>query len=162
MQKPNEPIIECLDTPKTVCLCGSTQFWREYQLWGLKYTLAGWIVLSIGVASPDAIVWANPNTDEGKEQKRRLDELHKRKIDMADEVFVLNVDGYIGESTRSEIDHATAQGKPVRYLEQRVFCWNCNGIMRQFAHDSFYYHYRCPACGKERLVLRGNTDAEVR
>ena len=43
--------------------------------------------------------------------------MHKRKIDMADEIFVVNVGGYIGESTRSEIDYATANGKPVRYLE---------------------------------------------
>ena len=46
-----------------------------------------------------------------------LDDMHKRKIDMADEIFVINVGGYIGESTRSEIKYAQATGKPVRYLE---------------------------------------------
>ena len=46
-----------------------------------------------------------------------LDDMHKRKIDMADEIFVINVGGYIGESTRSEIDYAQMTGKPVRYLE---------------------------------------------
>jgi cell division protein FtsB len=51
------------------------------------------------------------------EQKIALDELHKRKIDLADEVLVLNVGGYIGESTRSEIEYARKLGKPVRYLE---------------------------------------------
>jgi hypothetical protein len=51
------------------------------------------------------------------EDKERLDDLHKRKIDLADEVFVLNKDGYIGSSTRSEIDYATKFKKPIRYLE---------------------------------------------
>ena len=50
--------------------------------------------------------------------KEMLDDIHKRKIDMADEIFVINVDGYIGSSTRSEIDYALAMGKPVKYLEE--------------------------------------------
>ncbi len=50
-------------------------------------------------------------------EKIRLDVLHKLKIDLADEVFVINVGGYIGESTASEIEHALAQQKPIRYLE---------------------------------------------
>lgn len=50
-------------------------------------------------------------------EKVALDELHKRKIDLADEVFVLNVGGYIGESTQSEINYALAHNKPVGYLE---------------------------------------------
>jgi len=53
-------------------------------------------------------------------KKEHFDELHKRKIDLADEVFVLNIDGYIGDSTRSEIEYAVAHGKPVRYLEPVV------------------------------------------
>ena len=51
------------------------------------------------------------------EQKMALDELHKRKIDLADRVLVLNVGGYIGDSTRSEIRHAQEIGKPIDYLE---------------------------------------------
>ena len=50
--------------------------------------------------------------------KEMLDDMHKRKIDMADEIFVINVDGYIGESTRSEINYAMEKGMPVRYLEE--------------------------------------------
>ena len=46
--------------------------------------------------------------------------LHKQKIDMADEILVLNVGGYVGDSTRSEIEHAIARGKPVRWLETPV------------------------------------------
>ena len=58
--------------------------------------------------------------DEGTltKTKEMLDDMHKRKIDMADEVYIINVGGYIGSSTRSEIEYAEAQGKPVHYLEQ--------------------------------------------
>jgi hypothetical protein len=49
-----------------------------------------------------------------------LDDMHKRKIDMADEIFVINVGGYIGSSTRSEIEYATATGKAIRYLEPQL------------------------------------------
>ncbi len=51
-----------------------------------------------------------------------LDDMHKRKIDMADEIFVINVGGYVGDSTRSEIAYAEAHGKPVRYLEASSEC----------------------------------------
>ena len=58
--------------------------------------------------------------DEGTltKTKEMLDDMHKRKIDMADEIFVINVDSYIGSSTRSEIEYAQATGKPVCYLEE--------------------------------------------
>ncbi len=52
----------------------------------------------------------------GQDVADRLDELHLRKIDLADEVFILNVGGYIGESTRKEIEYAQRQGKPIKYL----------------------------------------------
>ena len=57
--------------------------------------------------------------DEGtlSKTKEMLDDMHKRKIDMADEIFVINVEGYIGDSTRSEIDYAIEHGKKIRYLE---------------------------------------------
>lgn len=82
---------------------------------GWAETLAGKIVLSVGV-------WREGPTDHagewiGEDVKRRLDELHLRKIDLADEVLILNVGGYIGESTRREIEHAERTGKSVRYLE---------------------------------------------
>ncbi len=59
----------------------------------------------------DDEVWA-PGT------KEMLDDMHKRKIDMADEIYVINVGGYIGESTRSEIEYAKNIGRGVRYLEE--------------------------------------------
>jgi len=51
------------------------------------------------------------------EVKKNLDELHKRKIDISDEVLILNVGGYIGESTRSELEYAISKGKKIRWLE---------------------------------------------
>lgn len=71
-----------------------------------------YIVISVGLFghAGDDEVWS-----EGT--KEMLDDMHKRKIDMADEIFVINVGGYIGSSTRSEIEYATATGKTVRYLE---------------------------------------------
>lgn len=101
--------------PRIVCLCGSTRFGQEYADANERETLAGKIVLSVGCfrrVAPDG-------EREPMEEtiKVALDELHKRKIDLCDEVLVLNVGGYIGSSTRSEIDYAVAHGKPVRYLE---------------------------------------------
>lgn len=103
--------------PTIVCLCGSTRFWETFAKKGLEETLAGRIVLSIGIAAPDSMVLAHPESEEGKRQKAMLDELHKRKIDLADEVFILNVDGYIGESTQSELDYAILHRKRIRWLE---------------------------------------------
>lgn len=99
-----------------VCLCGSTRFMETFFDEGWRLTLEGKIVLSVGV-------WRKGPADHAgewisEEVKHRLDELHKRKIDLADEVLILNVGGYIGESTRSEIEYAKQQGKPISYLEQ--------------------------------------------
>lgn len=99
--------------PIIVCLCGSTRFidaWRDETR---RLSLEGKIVLSVGVLIHAG---AEPIRDDSPE-KARLDELHFRKIDLADEVFVLNVGGYVGYSTRREIDYARATGKPVAFLE---------------------------------------------
>jgi len=103
--------------PKIICLCGSTRFWKTFRDVGLKLTLQGKIVLSIGICAPDSKILAHPNSPHGKLQKRRLDELHKRKIDLADEILILNVGGYIGESTRNEIEYAKTYRKTIQYLE---------------------------------------------
>lgn len=101
--------------PKRVCLCGSTRFYSQFQKSNYEETMVGNIVLSVGFYQHAL------EHHEGQgctpEQKVALDELHLRKIDIADEVLVLNVDGYIGESTRNEIAYAEKIGKPVRYLE---------------------------------------------
>lgn len=101
--------------PTITVLCGSTRFYEEFRKQNLRLTLAGHIVLSIGCdTKSDGDLQAAGELDVSKAE---LDDLHKRKIDLADEVLVLNCDGYIGESTRSEIEYAEKLGKPVRYLE---------------------------------------------
>ena len=97
---------------KVITLCGSTRFKDAFIEAQKQLTLEGNIVISVGLFghSGDEEVWA-----EGT--KEMLDDMHKRKIDMADEIFVINVGGYIGPSTRSEIEYAIETGKAVRYLE---------------------------------------------
>lgn len=104
--------------PIIVVLCGSTRFYEQFQRSNYDETMAGKIVLSVGfyLHRPDSVHGEALGCTT--EQKIALDELHKRKIDLADEVFVLNVGGYIGESTRSEIEYAKVIGRPIRYLEQ--------------------------------------------
>jgi hypothetical protein len=102
--------------PRIVCLCGSTRFLEAFQQANLTETLGGKIVLSIGcnTKSDTDLMAAGELTED---LKRQLDELHKRKIDLADEILVLNVGGYVGDSTRSEIEYAIESGKSVRWLE---------------------------------------------
>jgi len=98
---------------KVITLCGSTKFKDAFMQEQKRLTLEGNIVISVGMFghSGDQEVWA-----EGV--KDMLDDMHKRKIDMADEIFVINVGGYIGSSTKSEIAYAQSTGKVVRYLEE--------------------------------------------
>jgi hypothetical protein len=102
--------------PTIVCLCGSTRFMEAWQKANLEETLAGRIVLSIGCnTKSDADL--QRMGELSAEKKIELDELHKRKIDLADEVLILNVDGYIGASTRSELEYAREHFKTVRFLQ---------------------------------------------
>jgi len=97
--------------PKIICICGSTRFKDEFIQAQKDITMKGEIFLTVGFFghSGDAIVW----TDN---LKQMLDELHFRKIDLCDEIFIVNVDGYIGESTRNEINYAESLSKPIKYL----------------------------------------------
>lgn len=101
---------------KVITLCGSTRFKEAFIEAQKKLTLEGNIVISVGLFghSGDDEVWT-----EGT--KAMLDDMHKRKIDMADEVFIIDVDKYIGSSTRSEIEYAESLGKPVHYLSDSLF-----------------------------------------
>lgn len=102
--------------PTIVCLCGSTRFWRTFQKASLQETMAGRIVLSIGAASgTDDDHFGNLPREEYDRVKEMLDNLHLRKIDLADEVLILNVDDYIGESTARELAYARAHGKRIRF-----------------------------------------------
>ena len=91
---------------------GSTRFKEQFIEIQKKLTLEGNIVISVGAFGHcgDNEVWT-----DGK--KAMLDRMHLAKIDLADEIFVINVDNYIGDSTRNEIEYAKSKGKRVRFLE---------------------------------------------
>lgn len=95
-----------------VTLCGSTKFKDDFQKVQKELTLQGNIVISVGLFgnSGDNEVWKDGT-------KEMLDDMHKRKIDMADFVFIINKNDYVGESTRSEIEYAESLDKPVYYME---------------------------------------------
>jgi hypothetical protein len=99
--------------PWIVCLCGSTKFKEAYEEANHKETMKGHIVLSVGSFKHQE---GNPLLTKAEEAF--LDELHLRKIDLADEVLVLNVGGYIGQSTSNEMDYAIQEGKSVRFWER--------------------------------------------
>jgi len=100
---------------KIITLCGSTKFKNEFIAQQKRLTLEGNIVISVGLFGHSG------DDEEWTEQtKPMLDDMHKRKIDLADEIFVINVGGYIGSSTRSEIDYAILTNKPVKYLEAGI------------------------------------------
>ena len=107
------------DTPNIVCLCGSTRFMNAFFETGWWYTLEGWIVLSVGVCKHVDAEGGHGAEMIGPDVADKLDELHFRKIDMADRVHILNVNGYIGDSTRKEIQYAQSLKKPILYLEDQ-------------------------------------------
>lgn len=99
---------------KIITICGSTRFKDEHLrmsgLLTLKESAVVFLCSMIRVDEP---------TDE---QIKLFDIVHKRKIELSDEIFILDVDGYIGESTRNEIAYASELGKTVRYLSKE--CWS--------------------------------------
>lgn len=150
--------------PIVVCLCGSTRFYEAFQRANFAETMAGKIVLSVGfyAGSPDQMVIEH---GEGvgitQEEKTMLDELHLRKIDLSDEVLVLNVGGYIGESTSREIAYATKHGKRVRFLEKpprRKPCDSCgeplDNLLGQYVMSGFGQTRE--ACHKCKPVLEAD------
>lgn len=110
------------NSPWIICLCGSTKFYREFQEYNFKFTMEGYIVLSVGFYPHHENEFVNKihgeTVEVTEEQKIELDELHKRKIDLADEVFIINKGGYIGESTRSEINYTLNSKKILTYMEK--------------------------------------------
>ena len=103
-----------------ITLCGSTRFKNEFMELQKRPTLEGNIVISVGLFghSGDQEVWEGMDEGTLSKTKEMLDDMHKRKIDMADSIYVINVGGYIGDSTKSEIEYAKAHGKEVHYLEE--------------------------------------------
>ncbi len=98
---------------KVITLCGSTKFKEEFLLEQKRLTLEGNIVISVGLFGH-----SGDNEVFKESTKAMLDDMHKRKIDMADEIFVINKNGYIGTSTKSEIEYALKTGKKVNYMEK--------------------------------------------
>jgi len=99
--------------PKIICLCGSTKFKKEFIRANFEETMKGNIILTVGWFSHhDAKIY-----HLSKKEKQMLDKLHFRKIDLADEILVLNIGGYIGWSTRNEINYAKSLNKIIKYKE---------------------------------------------
>jgi len=102
---------------KVITLCGSTRFEAEFAEVNQRLTMEGCVVISLGMFSlPDL-----PDYDwtaDSSDLKRRLGGVHFHKIRMADEVYIVDPGGYVGESTRREIAYAQSLGKPVRYLSR--------------------------------------------
>ena len=106
-----------MNKPKVITLCGSTRFIEEFDKHMLRLTLEGVIVLTIGTHRNTDGNLARKYADGFQGKKEMLDELHKRKIDLSDGIFVINKDGYIGLSTRGEIEYAREMGRQIEYLE---------------------------------------------
>lgn len=93
-----------------ITLCGSIRFKNEFMKVQEELTLDGNIVFTPNFFN-------NLKGEINAETKKMLDEMHRQKIDMSNEIYVINCGGYIGESTKSEIEYAKANGKKISYLE---------------------------------------------
>lgn len=124
-----------------VTLCGSMRFYKHILGKAEELTFQGWIVLSPFVTiAPEFQISGD---------KLMLDEIHFAKIDKAEAIYVVNPDGYIGESTRREIGYAREQGKRVMFM----VCPKCRGrgYVPDFSQglDPYYGEPRkalCTAC----------------
>ncbi|MDH6365213.1 hypothetical protein M2139_002215 [Enterococcus sp. PF1-24] len=97
---------------KVITLCGSTRFKDEFREIEAKLALVGAAVFSVGFFEK------SEGIEITKEQEKLFKQLHFSKIDLSDEIFVIDVNGYIGESTRKEIDYAMQNNKVVRYYSK--------------------------------------------
>lgn len=99
---------------KIITLCGSSKFKKEFTEWNLRLTMEGHIVMSVAAfGHADKIDWTN-------EEKEKLDLVHRRKIDYSDDIFVIDVDGYIGASTKYAIQYAKKNNKKVNYMSKHT------------------------------------------
>lgn len=107
-----------MEKPKVICLCGSTRFTEQMLIKQWELTKQGNIVLS-WCALPESY-FKGPHVGDAEGVKEIVDEVHKRKIDLADEILVININDYIGDSTRSEVKYAIEHNKPVKWLEKHT------------------------------------------
>lgn len=107
-------------SPIVTTLCGSTRFPDAFALANMHLSLQGRIVIGLGMQGhadePRGARFLTSDGDERKPEKQGLDELHFRKIDLSDGIYVVNVGGYVGSSTRREIAYAKSQGKRVEWM----------------------------------------------
>lgn len=142
---------------KVITLCGSTKFKNEFMKVQKDLTLRGNIVISVGLFghSGDTEVWSG-------DTKMMLDDMHRAKIDMADEIFVINPNGYVGKSTRAEIEYAKNLKKPIKYLVTCGKCQNYTGGVNwntcctEKTDPEMYPKHLCfqnsPACEKFKSI----------
>lgn len=97
-----------------ITLCGSTKYKEEYLLVNKWLTLQGNIVISVSMFGQ---IDKEPLTEN---EKIILDEIHKKKIDIANEIFIIDVDKYIGNSTKSEVSYAELNQKNIRFLSDEL------------------------------------------
>lgn len=113
-----EQAIDTKDLKGVVCLCGSTRFFKLFDELNYKLTMNGWVVLSIGCHSQSDYCLG---IDQIENAKGMLDRLHKKKIWMASHVLILNKDGYIGDSTRSELEFAQKHERKIYYYDDESY-----------------------------------------
>ena len=121
-----------LDRPRIVCLCGSTRFAQAFEKANLDESLNGKIVLSVCCMTQSNEELQKVITPE---RKRRLDYLHLEKIRLSDEVLILNIDGYVGESTFGEFLFAYGLGKTIAFLETDKIPVKCLRILARSFFD---------------------------
>lgn len=131
-----------------VCLCGSTRFTAQMMVKQWELTKQGKIVVS-WCALPDDYFEGDDKTHIGDQEgvKEIVDEVHKRKIDLCNSVFVLNVGGYIGDSTKSEVAYAYKHGKPIEWMEPQYAESNLAAALKAAGGEG----WTCPDCHSKRL-----------
>ncbi len=138
---------------KVITLCGSTRFKDEFIKVQKDLTLQGNIVISVGFFDYSIMETMDENTSV--KTKEMLDDIHKRKIDMSDEIFVINVGGYIGDSTRSEIEYAREHGKIIRYLEDDLNKDNINNVVSLEEYKNYLVNfYSWPMDGDKSFIKK--------
>lgn len=101
-----------LKAVKIITICGSSKFKEEILRIDAKLSLEGNIVISLGCFG---------HADElnlTRKQEAILERVHQEKMNMSDEIFVVNKDGYIGEHTERDIEYAKSRGLKIRYLNE--------------------------------------------
>lgn len=132
--------------PRIVCLCGSTRFALAYQEANMSETRAGRIVLSVGGYTHAEGLSFTPD------QKWDWDMLHLHKIDLADEILVINVNGYVGPSTAQEIAYAAYTHKTIRFIEATVGAqYLIRERERLAAHVASFNREGIPHLAKDRV-----------